>query len=204
MGIHLVLRPGGSTRGFFWALLASFLALHTFRDSATATTYLGMAGLILGVGVIEATYFMAFRDHLTGLPARRAFNGALLELGSQYTVAMVDVDRFKKFNDQHGHNVGDQVLRLVARELGEVAGGEVGRYAPRIEGLPAAAKPQQKYDCRSSINNQANRNGTQRLYVTSRETAEVFGYAPSCAPERRTAARKAVVDVRNRSESPDW
>lgn len=123
MGIHLVLRSSGSTRGFFWALLASFLALHTFRDGATATTYLGMAGLILGVGVIEATYFMAFRDQLTGLPARRAFNGALLELGSQYTVAMVDVDRFKKFNDQHGHDVGDQVLKMVARELGQIAGG---------------------------------------------------------------------------------
>jgi diguanylate cyclase (GGDEF)-like protein len=123
MGVRLVLHPGGATRGFLWALITSFLALHAFRDSATATTYLGTAGLILGVGVIEATYFMAFRDQLTGLPARRAFNGALLELGSQYTVAMVDVDRFKKFNDQHGHDVGDQVLKMVARELGQIAGG---------------------------------------------------------------------------------
>jgi diguanylate cyclase (GGDEF)-like protein len=38
-------------------------------------------------------------------------------------VAMVDVDHFKKFNDIHGHDVGDQVLRTVAGRLACVAGG---------------------------------------------------------------------------------
>jgi GGDEF domain-containing protein len=40
-----------------------------------------------------------------------------------YTIAMVDVDHFKKFNDKHGHDVGDQVLKLVASRLAKAPGG---------------------------------------------------------------------------------
>ena len=40
-----------------------------------------------------------------------------------YTIAMVDVDHFKKFNDRHGHDVGDQVLQLVASLLAGAPGG---------------------------------------------------------------------------------
>ncbi|MGH9260611.1 MAG: GGDEF domain-containing protein, partial [Acidimicrobiales bacterium] len=47
----------------------------------------------------------------------------------RYTVAMVDVDHFKKLNDTYGHDTGDQVLRMVAARLREVpAGGTAYRY----------------------------------------------------------------------------
>ena len=58
---------------------------------------------------------MAFRDELTGLPGRRALNERLQRLPRQYVLAMTDVDHFKKFNDTHGHDVGDEVLKLVAQ-----------------------------------------------------------------------------------------
>jgi len=41
------------------------------------------------------------------------------ENGEQLCIALCDVDHFKKFNDTHGHQVGDQVLRLVGRILVE-------------------------------------------------------------------------------------
>jgi diguanylate cyclase (GGDEF)-like protein len=85
--------------------------------------YLTSAGLVLVVAAVESAYAMAYRDELTGLPARRALNDALLRVDGTYTVAMVDVDHFKKFNDTHGHDVGDQVLRMVAGRLGHVPGG---------------------------------------------------------------------------------
>jgi len=57
------------------------------------------------------------------LPSRRALIERLPSLGRRYTVAMVDVDHFKNFNDTYGHDAGDQVLRMVASRLGEVSGG---------------------------------------------------------------------------------
>ena len=44
-------------------------------------------------------------------------------LGPRYVLAMGDVDHFKSFNDTHGHDIGDQVLKLVAARLAEVEGG---------------------------------------------------------------------------------
>jgi len=66
---------------------------------------------------------MAYDDELTGLPARRALTEALARLGGTYAVAMVDVDHFKRFNDEHGHDVGDQILRMVGVRLADIGGG---------------------------------------------------------------------------------
>ncbi len=66
---------------------------------------------------------MAFSDELTGLPSRRALTDALMRLPELYTVAMVDIDHFKKLNDEHGHAAGDQVLRLIGSTLTRTEGG---------------------------------------------------------------------------------
>jgi diguanylate cyclase (GGDEF)-like protein len=72
---------------------------------------------------MQESWRMAFRDALTGLPNRRALEEQLRALVPPYTVAMIDVDHFKKFNDTHGHDIGDQVLKLVATRLADVSGG---------------------------------------------------------------------------------
>ncbi|EGG98139.1 GGDEF domain protein [gamma proteobacterium IMCC2047] len=66
---------------------------------------------------------MAYRDELTGLLGRRALNERLLRLNGRYCIVMVDVDHFKKFNDTHGHEVGDQVLKMLAGQLEKTTGG---------------------------------------------------------------------------------
>jgi diguanylate cyclase (GGDEF)-like protein len=108
--------------GFFWSLLALFLAFHA-AAGRTATAYLATTGMIMALALIETSYMMAYHDELTGLPARRAFNQALLGLPERYSVAIVDVDHFKRFNDKYGHDTGDNVLRLVAARLAQVTGG---------------------------------------------------------------------------------
>jgi diguanylate cyclase (GGDEF)-like protein len=109
--------------GFLWSLLATTAALHFGGVGKVATAYLGTAALILLASVIETSYLMAYHDELTGVPARRAFNDALLALEPPYAIAMVDIDHFKKFNDTYGHETGDHVLRLVAARLARVSGG---------------------------------------------------------------------------------
>jgi diguanylate cyclase (GGDEF)-like protein len=79
--------------------------------------------LVLVVSVIEASYLLAYQDGLTQLPTRRALTEAMQRLGGEYTIAMVDVDHFKRFNDEYGHDVGDHVLRMVAAKLAHVEGG---------------------------------------------------------------------------------
>ena len=79
--------------------------------------------VLLISAVVQESFDLAFRDELTGLPGRRALNESLKRLGPEYTIAMVDVDHFKKFNDTHGHDAGDDVLKLVASRLAQVGGG---------------------------------------------------------------------------------
>jgi diguanylate cyclase (GGDEF)-like protein len=79
--------------------------------------------LLLANGLLRDYYNMAYRDELTGLPQRRALNEQMLALGRHYTLAMLDVDHFKKFNDAHGHDIGDQVLQMVASQIKKVTGG---------------------------------------------------------------------------------
>ncbi len=76
-------------------------------------------------------------DALTGVANRRAFDEAAARMtaeaigdGSDCCLVLVDIDHFKKFNDTHGHLVGDQVLRFVAQEMEQCVKGRdmLARY----------------------------------------------------------------------------
>ncbi|HLZ04473.1 MAG TPA: GGDEF domain-containing protein [Bradyrhizobium sp.] len=65
-------------------------------------------------------------DTLTGLPNRRALDEflrktqiAAMEWGEPFSILLIDIDHFKRFNDEFGHSTGDQVLRLMAKVLRE-------------------------------------------------------------------------------------
>lgn len=81
---------------------------------------------------LHANFFLswtkAYVDDLTQVLGRRALNEALEHLDGKYSIAMIDIDHFKQFNDTYGHAAGDVVLREVARMLSESAGAQVYRY----------------------------------------------------------------------------
>jgi diguanylate cyclase (GGDEF)-like protein len=114
--------------GSLATLIAVFLGT-AYHPGPSAMLYFSAAGLILIITSIETSFSMAYMDELTGLPGRRSLNEALLNLGRNYAIAMIDIDRFKKFNDTYGHKTGDQVLKMVALKLKELTGGaKVFRY----------------------------------------------------------------------------
>lgn len=121
--LHFLRHRKPQESGLFWALISSFLALQSGAVGRTPRAFFATAGLFLLIAIVETSYSMAYHDELTGLPARRAFNEALLVLQPPYAIAMVDIDHFKQFNDTYGHETGDHVLRLVAAKLALVTGG---------------------------------------------------------------------------------
>jgi diguanylate cyclase len=73
---------------------------------------------------LEASKRAAMTDELTGLPDRRSFDDKLAELaaaagagGTPLSLVISDIDHFKKFDNVHGRQMGDQVLRLVGKTL---------------------------------------------------------------------------------------
>lgn len=69
----------------------------------------------------------AATDPLTGIANRRAFDlklrrairDAAADPSGRFALLMIDVDHFKRFNDEHGHKTGDHVLRRVSRMLAD-------------------------------------------------------------------------------------
>ena len=108
--------------GFAWSVAAVFMWLEFAPAGKAADAYVATAALILGASLIETSYVLAYHDELTGIRGRRAFNESLLSLDQQYAIAIVDIDHFKKFNDTYGHDVGDQVLCMVAKRLSQAGG----------------------------------------------------------------------------------
>ena len=112
-----------------FGVLAAVAFAHHFNAAQIAIPFFyAVAGLIIIMSVIQDYYVKAYLDELTGLPSRRSLNEDMLKLGSNYTIAMVDVDFFKKFNDTYGHDAGDDVLRLIGKVMKNFKGGKTFRY----------------------------------------------------------------------------
>lgn len=100
-----------------------------FHIPYISVTMFSLSALLLILYLLSASYELAFNDRLTNIPGRLALDSDLKHLGKNYTIAMVDIDHFKQFNDTYGHDTGDDVLKLVAAKLKEVGGkAKVYRY----------------------------------------------------------------------------
>ncbi|MAA62985.1 MULTISPECIES: GGDEF domain-containing protein [unclassified Idiomarina] len=109
-----------------WFSLMVFLLAVQYQQASTWAALAASACLLLALA--DQMLKLAYIDELTGLPQRRALMSQLQHLRKRSAVCMLDVDHFKKFNDRYGHEVGDQVLRLLGSILKEHGGFKAYRY----------------------------------------------------------------------------
>lgn len=109
--IHLLVDP---------ALASEARKQHCRTLAATAADSISLA--LANLRLRESLQAMSVRDHLTGLYNRRFMEEALVREISRMararkflTVAMLDIDHFKRFNDSYGHDAGDLVLKEFAK-----------------------------------------------------------------------------------------
>lgn len=124
-----ILKRTSTEAGLALVWLTGVLVFYDFSKPQISSVLVSFLFVALFVALLQSAYDLAFVDTLTGLPGRRALEEKLGTLGKRFSIAMLDVDHFKKFNDTYGHDVGDQVLKLVASRIGKVGeGGKAYRY----------------------------------------------------------------------------
>lgn len=129
---------------------------------------------------LETVQREAMTDALTGIPNRKCFDGRLKDATSELirnkepmSFLICDIDHFKRFNDTYGHQVGDQVLKLVARSLSNSV---KGRDTPaRIGGEEfAIILPRTRLDQAVIVANQI-RNTLARRKIVDKTTQDHYG-----------------------------
>lgn len=116
-------RPSPHLSAGLGVLIMLVVQLHFGYTDPSLHVFSSTALIMCLYAVLQESWRMAYLDELTELPARRALREKFQKIGGLYTVAMVDVDHFKKFNDTYGHDTGDAVLRMIATKLDRVTGG---------------------------------------------------------------------------------
>lgn len=103
----------------------SLLSLGTGIGALASTTLICHAFVDRARRSISSAASAAYHDTLTGLANRRSFEallGVLRQGAKPFGLLYLDVDHFKRINDNHGHAVGDQVLLAITELLNNAVG----------------------------------------------------------------------------------
>ena len=98
-----------------WPLI--FLAYHGTQFGWRPTNFLATAGLIMFLSLVQASYQQTYRDALTGLPGRIAYEEATAQLGRKFSMAVLAIDQLKTYAGTHGKPVVEQILKLAATKV---------------------------------------------------------------------------------------
>lgn len=144
--------------------------------------YMGLFGIVKDVtktvDMIEKMTYLATKDPMTGINNRRSYLEESTKIAfntskdNQTMIIMMDIDNFKRVNDSYGHDVGDEVIKMVSNHLVEKigsngVGGRMGgeEFSGCIESTvnnPIALIE----DIRETIENTPNNHVGQEFFVT--------------------------------------
>ena len=119
--VAVIAQPGLDAAALFG--LPSNLAMHAIAATLPLVATFGLL-MLMQHRLVRRLAAQADEDALTGLANRRGFDASAARCwsnGHGLAVLLVDADRFKRINDQHGHAVGDAVLRALGDRLREQA-----------------------------------------------------------------------------------
>jgi diguanylate cyclase (GGDEF)-like protein len=150
-------------------------------------------------------------DSTTGLLDRKTFDTEFAAAVSQAQMdsnplglIFVDVDRFKKVNDEHGHPKGDQVLAEVSRRLASCSKGKGVVYRYGGEEIVIVLPNHDLHEtlalaerCRTSLEREA----VSDLPITASFGASIFPDMASSAQQLLETADKAMYDAKNRGRN---
>lgn len=124
---------------------------------------------------LEVSKKEALVDALTGLNNRRYFDSEFSTAvkSGQVSLILADVDHFKKFNDTHGHQLGDLVLKAVAKKLKDAC--REGAEAFRFGGEEFAVILPLSNQGRACHLANTMRRGIEKVQITQKSTGKVVG-----------------------------
>ena len=197
------LRPSPLVAASLGVFLVLLLVLQLEKNAYVLNVFISTGLLMCLYAVMQESWRMAYLDELTDLPGRRALKERFQSISGTYTVAMLDVDHFKRFNDTYGHDTGDEVLKMIASKMKEVSGkGLSYRYGGEEFAIVFPGKARQDSqahletlrsiiaDMPFVVNRQGRRNTKQKTRNNKPKTVQVtvsIGVADSKAKKNASA-----------------
>lgn len=165
-----------------------------------AAGYAATFGMHYFISDLYSLIVSASTDHLTALMNVRTFNNDLMELErekKQVTLAVIDIDHFKNFNDSFGHDSGDALLKQMAQVFNEFATPDTAFYRIGGEEFAVIIDNQNPSEAEGFINDLQEIVGRRSFSIASDEPVSMtisVGVAHSCTEEtlKKTLSRADV------------
>lgn len=200
--VRSVLAPSHLNLGMLMTFLAVQAAVNFADRGELFSLFILIGAAMLIIALLSESYYLAHYDELTAIPARRALLAHFGTLGRKYTVAMVDIDHFKQFNDTHGHDVGDEVLQLVASRLeGVTGGGSAYRYGGEEFTIVFPGKSTEEAKPHLEEVRQAVEKSSHSVHVKNRKNPKLLSVTISIGAAEKKPEDKEPTDVLKRADN---
>jgi len=117
LAFRFALRRRRMDGGAAWALAPGFVAYHGTQLGWAPDNFFAAGGIIVFFSLLQEKYQDTYRDELTGISGRLAYEEAAAQLAKRYAVAVLAIDQLNVYAGAHGKPVVEQILKLTAPKV---------------------------------------------------------------------------------------